>query len=133
MHQLSFFDCALFPVASHFCKAEIDPFNPMEMSCEQVAPELSYNFEGLLMADLIETMEKATDWPRQEKSKLKEKEQEKEKKQHKKVWFIERAGDWVCAQCRNMNFSFRKDCNKCGISKEVSFKMLDEFLKTLQV
>jgi len=32
--------------------------------------------------------------------------------------FIEREGDWVCLQCKNLNFSFRVSCNRCQISKE---------------
>ena len=26
-----------------------------------------------------------------------------------------RQGDWVCLQCHNLNFSFRKKCNRCKI------------------
>lgn len=30
-----------------------------------------------------------------------------------------RAGDWKCVICYNINFSFRNECNRCGlISKE---------------
>lgn len=29
----------------------------------------------------------------------------------------ERAGDWVCVHCRNLNFSFRKVCNRCQIAR----------------
>lgn len=32
--------------------------------------------------------------------------------------FIEREGDWLCFQCKNLNFSFRISCNRCQISKE---------------
>ena len=28
--------------------------------------------------------------------------------------FIEREGDWTCFYCGNLNFSFRKNCNRCG-------------------
>lgn len=42
----------------------------------------------------------------------------------KKKPFIERAGDWVCYQCKNLNFSFRVTCNRCDISKEENEKML---------
>ena len=31
----------------------------------------------------------------------------------------QRAGDWKCVVCCNINFSFRNECNRCGlISKE---------------
>ena len=36
----------------------------------------------------------------------------------KKKVLAERAGDWVCAYCKNLNFSFRKQCNRCLKSKE---------------
>ena len=29
-----------------------------------------------------------------------------------------RKGDWVCKLCLNVNFSFRKKCNRCKINKE---------------
>jgi len=32
----------------------------------------------------------------------------------------ERVGDWVCTSCNNLNFSFRKICNRCKISRDVS-------------
>ena len=28
-----------------------------------------------------------------------------------------RPGDWYCGFCNNLNFSFRKQCNGCGLSK----------------
>ena len=33
---------------------------------------------------------------------------------------LERVGDWVCFSCSNLNFSFRKICNRCKISREES-------------
>lgn len=33
---------------------------------------------------------------------------------------IERIGDWVCFNCKNLNFSFRISCNRCNLSKEES-------------
>lgn len=32
----------------------------------------------------------------------------------------ERAGDWVCIACNNLNFSFRKVCNRCKYSIELN-------------
>ena len=29
-----------------------------------------------------------------------------------------RKGDWVCLGCKNLNFSFRQECNKCSIRKD---------------
>ena len=31
--------------------------------------------------------------------------------------FTEKVGDWVCFCCKNLNFSFRSNCNRCDISK----------------
>ena len=30
---------------------------------------------------------------------------------------IERPGDWYCAYCNNLNFAFRKECNRCRLPK----------------
>lgn len=42
------------------------------------------------------------------------------KLKNKKKKFVEREGDWRCAKCKNINFSFREKCNKCQISKQES-------------
>jgi hypothetical protein len=31
--------------------------------------------------------------------------------------FIERNGDWICAKCKNLNFAFRQECNRCKLPK----------------
>jgi hypothetical protein len=31
----------------------------------------------------------------------------------------ERAGDWICLSCRNINFAFRQQCNRCKLDKEL--------------
>ena len=35
----------------------------------------------------------------------------------KKEKFVERNGDWVCGNCKNLNFAFRKECNRCQTRK----------------
>ena len=32
--------------------------------------------------------------------------------------FTERTGDWICKNCKNLNFSFRNECNRCKIPKK---------------
>ena len=31
---------------------------------------------------------------------------------------IEKAGDWICFNCHNLNFAFRTNCNRCHITKK---------------
>ena len=35
-----------------------------------------------------------------------------------------RAGDWICLYCNNLNFSFRKKCNRCGLFRKSSTLLL---------
>ena len=56
------------------------------------------------------------------------------KKNKKNKEFVEREGDWSCYLCKNINFAFRKKCNKCQMSKEESekkFIQVGEELKKL--
>ena len=32
--------------------------------------------------------------------------------------FMERNGDWICKKCKNLNFSFRQECNRCKLPKK---------------
>jgi len=48
----------------------------------------------------------------------------------KKV-FSERPGDWQCFKCKNLNFAFRKRCNRCPTLKKES-EELDEGLLTVE-
>ena len=32
--------------------------------------------------------------------------------------FIEKAGDWICFNCHNLNFAFRTNCNICHMTKK---------------
>ena len=50
--------------------------------------------------------------------KIKETNNNKKKKN-----FSERAGDWVCFKCKNLNFSFRNNCNRCQLTKNDSAKL----------
>lgn len=36
--------------------------------------------------------------------------------------FTEREGDWVCHSCKNLNFAFRVECNRCHLPKNVENK-----------
>ena len=35
-----------------------------------------------------------------------------------------RVGDWICLYCNNLNFSFRKKCNRCGLFRKSSTLLL---------
>lgn len=37
--------------------------------------------------------------------------------------FVERKGDWVCKKCKNLNFAFRQECNRCKISKKEAMEI----------
>ena len=33
---------------------------------------------------------------------------------------MQKEGDWVCYDCKNINFSFRNKCNRCKLLKKES-------------
>jgi uncharacterized protein YcbX len=39
----------------------------------------------------------------------------------------ERVGDWVCINCKNLNFSFRKACNRCQLNRQDYAKFLSTY------
>ncbi len=43
----------------------------------------------------------------------------------KKKPFIEREGDWICVKCKNLNFAFRNNCNRCGLTKSENQKLIN--------
>lgn len=61
---------------------------------------------------------------RQSKTEINDNDRRKKK-------FTERVGDWVCISCKNLNFSFRLNCNRCQLPKGESQKMSDEYMKNL--
>ena len=46
----------------------------------------------------------------------------------KKQPFVEREGDWICVQCKNLNFAFRNNCNRCGLTKNENQKFIEKFI-----
>jgi hypothetical protein len=36
--------------------------------------------------------------------------------------FTEREGDWICNNCKNLNFAFRVECNRCKLPKGADAK-----------
>ena len=48
-----------------------------------------------------------------------------------KKHFSERAGDWVCVKCKNLNFSFRSICNRCQITKAENDKLYEQYMNNL--
>ena len=45
--------------------------------------------------------------------------------------FTEREGDWTCFNCKNLNFSFRKQCKRCKISKCISDNQHEHYLQSI--
>ena len=39
--------------------------------------------------------------------------------------FTERTGDWYCNNCRNLNFSFRLQCNRCKMPKKEAMEFVN--------
>lgn len=54
----------------------------------------------------------------------------KGKKKTKKT-FVERDGDWTCFYCKNLNFSFRKKCNRCKASKDSSEREHERYMENV--
>ena len=50
-------------------------------------------------------------------------------KKKKKKYVVEREGDWICAKCNNLNFSFRNICNRCHLSKTENDDLILEIKK----
>lgn len=40
--------------------------------------------------------------------------------------FTERQGDWICKLCKNLNFAFRNECNRCKVPKKVCLEQSEE-------
>ena len=38
----------------------------------------------------------------------------------------ERTGDWLCLACRNVNFAFRQQCNRCKVDKALVGTIIDQ-------
>ena len=58
---------------------------------------------------------------------MRQEEEKKNKKNNSNRQFSERVGDWVCFNCKNLNFSFRTVCNRCQLSKEESEDMVSKY------
>lgn len=59
-------------------------------------------------------------------------EDNKEPGEGKKKKFEEREGDWNCMKCKNLNFAFRTNCNRCKTSKVESEKLQEVYKKNIQ-
>lgn len=66
-----------------------------------------------------------------ENSTIESSPESKADKNKKKKPFQERAGDWVCVKCKNLNFSFRNSCNRCQLLKNDSEKLYEQYMSNL--
>ena len=64
---------------------------------------------------------------------LKNSNVKKNKMKKRKINFLERDGDWKCFKCKNINFAFRKTCNRCNFLKEESIKKSENVQKNLRM
>ena len=46
----------------------------------------------------------------------------------KKKPFVEREGDWICFKCKNLNFAFRTNCNRCHLTKNENQKIIQQYM-----
>ena len=53
----------------------------------------------------------------------------KHSKAKKKKGFAVREGDWTCFYCQNLNFAYRKQCNRCNALKEHSEQQHDNYIE----
>ena len=80
----------------------------------------------------ISKMKRKNQKIKNELEKLKEKE--KKENNHKKNNNLkERKGDWFCAKCANLNFSFRVICNRCNFSKIESEKLMKQNIRNYNI
>ena len=56
---------------------------------------------------------------------------EEHKKGNKKPFEV-RLGDWTCSKCENLNFAFRNNCNRCGLSKNLSLQYFYQKQRIMQ-
>lgn len=90
-----------------------------------------------LNSDLIDELDKIPEEDKKTENSSSNVKREEEdfhsKEQKAKKPFEIREGDWTCFDCHNLNFSFRKKCNRCGLDKEISiskyFNAQNELMK----
>jgi len=45
----------------------------------------------------------------------------------------ERVGDWFCRYCKNVNFGFRNECNKCHLERASVGRTIDNQVELMTV
>ena len=80
----------------------------------------NYNFFGRVKCNRCDKEKSKDDMEGKPKHLLRfdDENSSSDKSPKKKKILAERAGDWVCAFCKNLNFAFRKQCNRCMKNKD---------------
>ena len=88
--------------------------NDINMENQQIA--LEGNNQKLLDFKKEEQNNSKNKFDNMNKKNIQNPKKEGKNKKH----FELRVGDWTCLKCKNLNFSFRNKCNRCGIPKDLN-------------
>lgn len=102
-------------------------FNNLTSSFQDCNPQLShFTNDGFNNPNILKNLNGNSNINFNEKANIIKKIPDQQNEKKKKRPFVERVGDWVCFQCKNLNFSFRTSCNRCQLSKFDNQNLIDD-------
>ena len=124
---------------------DLDKYNNNSKKESQETPSLGVNsIQKCLTVDLLQQIDETKiEEPPQQSIEIEQPKQinnnininihqprskKKKDKTKGKKNFEEREGDWVCYYCKNLNFSFRDNCNRCYACKNDSEEKHDIYI-----